>query len=302
MKNFPLFLAVAFLLACRPAHFRDASKRSVPFQTTILGEITDQRISEISGMTLSRRHQNMLWVINDSGDDANLYAVTRSGTVAAVVTINNADNVDWEDLASFTFADQDYLLIADVGNNVVHRDVFSLYILPEPALEQSNVDLLRRIDFQYSDGARDCEAVAVDAVQQKILLLSKRDVPAVLYEIAMQDTTPVSFARRLGVVTSIPQPTPDEMKRHLDKYHAQPTAMDFMPDYSMLSVLTYRRLFLYPYRAGMPIINSLNAQVALIEFPALEQAEAVCFDADNRSILITTEKLPALILKITPSE
>ncbi|RQW02584.1 hypothetical protein EH223_12175 [candidate division KSB1 bacterium] len=76
---------------------------------------------------------------------------------------------------------------------------------------------------------------------------------------------------------------------------------DILSDYSMLSVLSYRRVFLYPHQPDKPIINSLNSERVLIEHPALEQAEAMCFDTDNMSILITTEKLPALILNITPN-
>jgi hypothetical protein len=51
---------------------------------------------------------------NDSGDAPNLYEIdSLSGTILRTVTISNATNVDWEDLAE----NDTHIFIADIGNN-----------------------------------------------------------------------------------------------------------------------------------------------------------------------------------------
>jgi hypothetical protein len=238
-------------------------------------------------------------VINDSGDAAKLYAINLGGEIVATVEIKDAENFDWEDIASFKIEGVPYILIADIGNNVVHRDIFSLYLIKEPPVQDGKITIERRIDFRYIDGPRDCESISIDPVNKKIILLSKRDVPAVLYEIDFAHADGVAMAQRVGEIYSIPQPIPDEIKTYLDRFHAQPTAMDILPDDSRLAVLTYRRLFVYGHHPNKAMIESLNQMDrAMIEYPPLQQAEAMCFDFDNKSILITTEKVPAQILRI----
>lgn len=297
IKLFPLLL-VLFIIGCGASDVRDPFNSTVQFKADVFTQISDSRVSEISGIAPSRQVDNFFWVINDSGDDARLYAINASGIIVAEVKVRDADNIDWEDLASFKMDGESYLLIADVGNNVDPRDVFSLYLVKEPDIQDGKVDWQRRIDFRYSDGSPDCESVAVDAVNKKILLLSKRDVPPVLYELDLLADSGINTAKRVGEVTTIPQPTEDEKKKYLDQFHAQPTALDILPDASKIAILTYRRLFIYDHKLNESYLVSLNrSDRALIEYPALEQAEAMCFYGE--SVLITTEKLPAEILKIS---
>jgi len=55
-----------------------------------------------------------LWTLNDGGNPAAIYRINPSnGAVLQTVTISNASNTDWEDLA----ADASYIYIGDFGNN-----------------------------------------------------------------------------------------------------------------------------------------------------------------------------------------
>ncbi len=275
---------------------------TINFEYVQLGEITDDAVDEISGLAASKINKNVLWVINDSGDDAVIYALTTAGELLTSIDVKGADNVDWEDLASFSLDDVSYLLIADTGGNTSDREIFDLYIVREPNISDESlqkVSVQWHIRFTYEDEPRDCEAVAVDAAAQKIVLLSKRDVPAVLYELPLQPDDEITAARRLGEVTTIPQPTPDEIRGRYDQYHAQPTGMDAADD--KIAVLTYRRLFIYEKTENENWLTALNKTPIQIEFPHLEQAEAVCFNNDGASLLITSEQIPAPILQILPS-
>ncbi|MGI9571502.1 MAG: hypothetical protein ACR2PH_17575, partial [Desulfobulbia bacterium] len=82
-----------------------------------LGNLADESLSEASGMVASRRHKNLLWVINDGGNPPLIHAVGLDGSNRGQVRIRNAPNKDWEDLAAFQFDGYPYLLIADCGDN-----------------------------------------------------------------------------------------------------------------------------------------------------------------------------------------
>jgi len=62
------------------------------------GTIQPPGITEASGMAFSGQQDNLLWVINDSGNDATLFAITTRGNTIASYEIAT-DNRDWEDLA-----------------------------------------------------------------------------------------------------------------------------------------------------------------------------------------------------------
>lgn len=61
---------------------------------------------------------------NDSGGQAELYELdTLTGSILRTVVVANASNVDWEDLA----VDDNYLYIADIGNNNGTRTDLKIY-------------------------------------------------------------------------------------------------------------------------------------------------------------------------------
>lgn len=68
-------------------------------------------LEESSGLVYTN---GQLWSLNDGGHPASIYRLdTTTGKVLQEVTISNAINTDWEDLA----ADDQYIYIGDFGNN-----------------------------------------------------------------------------------------------------------------------------------------------------------------------------------------
>ena len=60
---------------------------------------------------------------NDSGDDSNLYEIdTITGNITRTVSVSNATNIDWEDIAQ----DDTYIYIGDFGNNNGTRTIQDL--------------------------------------------------------------------------------------------------------------------------------------------------------------------------------
>jgi len=76
---------------------------------------------ETSGLILLN---DRLITHNDSGNAAELYEIdTTSGNISRTVVIENASNVDWEDLCY----DDTYIYIADFGNNAGNRTNLRVY-------------------------------------------------------------------------------------------------------------------------------------------------------------------------------
>ena len=303
MKRF-LFFVICLLIilgfACARREALGSLTLTDDFICEHVGDITGRQIQEVSGMIESKRQAGIFWMINDSGDKPALYAVSPQGELVSSVIVNGAENVDWEDLASFEYEGIAYLLIADAGNNTVERSAFVLYVVEEPMPGVASVDTAWTISFAFEDGAPDCEAVAVDAKAQTILLVSKRDVPATLYELPLKPAdASIQTAVRLGQVTTVAQPKPEEIHDSLDRHHAQLTGLDIAPDGSTAALLTYRRLYLYRRAEGAPWSSVFQSKPRVFEFPKLKQAESICFSRDGCTLFITSEKTPAPIYKIS---
>lgn len=83
---------------------------------------------------------------NDSGGESELYELdTISGQISRTVTITNATNVDWEDLAQ----DPDFIYIADIGNNNGDRTDLKIYKISKTDYLNSDSVEAQKINFNY---------------------------------------------------------------------------------------------------------------------------------------------------------
>jgi hypothetical protein len=269
--------------------------------------VTDTRVAEISGIAASRRHDDLLWVHNDSHAGSTLYALGTDGRVRAEVTVRGQANIDWEDLAGYTLDGEPMLLIADTGDNGGVRNELALIGLVEPELAPgpATASVAPRwvLRFRWPDGPRDCEAVAVDAVAREVLLLSKKRVPAQLFRIplaAAADPGTVAVAEQIASIANVPQPSAAELARDPGywRYRGQISALDVAPDGLRMVVLSYRDAYLYARRPGEAWRDALARAPRALGLPSLPQAEAIAFDRSGQAIWVTTERLPAPLLHI----
>ena len=259
-----------------------------------IGNLSQSEIREASGMASSGYSDKHLWVLNDGGAPASLHAFTTDGEFVRTIKLDNARNRDWEDLASFAWDGKNWLLVADVGDNAARRKYVSLYLLEEPGLATGpSFAATKEIRLTYPDGPRDCEAVAVDTKNNQILLLSKRTIPALLYAVPLADvlSDEILVAELLDAVTSIPQPTADDIRRALPEqnWHWQPTAMDISADGSKAAILTYPAVYVFARHNGESWIAAMQREPVRLDMGSFREAEAVAFNRDGSSLFITTE-------------
>lgn len=255
-------------------------------------------LKEASGMATSSVNPGLLWLLNDSGSPPELFLTAANGDKRGKVTVDGVRNTDWEDLASFTLDGKPYLLISDTGDNGSQRQECALHIVAEPAAPKNGsklegkVPVAWSIRFRYEDGPRDCEAVSVDAKAGKILLLSKRTDPPMLYELPLKPAKGgLQIAKKIGQLSkALPNGFPPM------PYGTQPTGMSITPDGSLAAVVTYSGAFVFPRRGKESWAAAFARQPVKLPGHGLRQAEAIAFSRDGKLIRITSEGADAPII------
>lgn len=273
--------------------------------TRLKGVLLDPQMGEISGLAASRRHPGILWMHDDGGNPARLFATDESGTRLASFRVEGVAKTDWEDMAAFELDGRAYLLVADTGDNGGLRRSLQLHVFEEPeTLENARLSPIWSIAFRWPDGARDCEAVAVDAEGGQVLLISKKRTPPELFSLPLRPYgTGLQTASPLGVLAGVPTPPADlprDASRRTRVEH-QITAADIAPDGRTLAVMTYRDLLLYPRIGAESWGSAVSRAPELTALPWLPQAEAMGWSRAGDSVFATGEFIPAPLYLIRTS-
>jgi hypothetical protein len=154
--------------------------------------------------------------------------------------------------------------------------------------------------------------MAVDPERPRVLLLSKRTEPPVLYELSLLPGEPggdgreedggpaLRVARRLGEVPGIPPPTLADVaeSRWLGRYRAMPTGLDISRDGTLAAVVTYKDAYLFAREDGEGWAAAFGRPPERIPLPPMPQAEAIAFAADGRTLFVTSERRPAPLFRL----
>ena len=144
--------------------------------------------NEISGLAASARAVDGLWLINDSGGEPMLYLAGLDGADRGKVKVEPATNVDWEDLAGFSWQGKPYLLIADVGDNEGRRASCTLYIgvfvFPRNREESWAAAFARKPVVLPRHGLWQAESIAFSRDGKKLFVVSEgARSPIVTYQL-----------------------------------------------------------------------------------------------------------------------
>lgn len=165
-------LAMAFGAAAQAADWASQGVIDVP------------ALTELSGLAMTPQR---VWAHNDSGNAPVLYAFDRRGRALGATRVSAPENAsfDWEDIAAYRHEGQTWIALGDIGDNVGLRRDVAVLLFPEPVPGAASLAPQRTIRFRYEDGARDAEALAVDAAAGEILVLEKTRRAAGLYTLAL---------------------------------------------------------------------------------------------------------------------
>lgn len=262
-----------------------------------LGKLPGAMLTEISGIVVSRKNPGVLWLHNDSGDTARVFAVslTAQGSPKLLATYNlkgvTAD--DWEDIAIGPVPGRsgDFLYIGDVGDNfnrMPQRPTIQIYRIPEPTVDTAKMNQMidvtevERIDLAYPDGKTyDCEAILVDPKSAEIFLLTKNLFARDSYLFrAAPVTTPAGTVMLTGVSDCTgglrPLRFPNSEKPAI-------TGADISAQGDSIMVRAYSGIYLWNRPAGESIGAALGRTPCILPMATETQGEAIGIAPDGAS-------------------
>lgn len=275
----------------------------------LAGRIQDTLLTECSGMDISMATGEILWAINDGGHGPYLHALDTKGGSLARILVEGAKNRDWEAIDTFVWEDRPMILIADFGDNFQVYGSHTLYVVEEPVLNnEGNAESLVapvawQIHYSYPGARHDAEGAAVNAETGKVLILTKRDSPPILYEVPLQPpkTAHPVVAKKIATLDHLKAPPGGIV---FTKYDNQPTALDISNDGKLAVVLTYTNAHLFVRSGSDSWARVFGSQPALIRLPHpqermdFRQREAIFFGPDQVTLFVTSEGQGAGIFRM----
>jgi hypothetical protein len=259
-----------------------------------------QKLNELSGLARSNLHKDIYWAHNDGGNPSEIIAIDSKARTKSITEIEGIQNIDWEDITSFQLNNDNYIAIADTGDNGGVRSDLFIHLIKEPnqLIETIKTPVVKTIQFKWPDGPRDSEALVADVKRQQFLLISKKRVPAELFGLpfdAKNGDSPILLATLEGI--SQPDEKTMNNKNDYGRYRAQITGADISPDGNWLAVLNYQQInFFYLPNGSIP--KQLSPKLT-ITLPWLPQAEGIAFSQDGNSIFIGSEQSPTPLIRFS---
>ena len=245
--------------------------------------LTPGIVDEVSGIADSKANPGYLWVEQDSGNPNDIALISHDGSFLKKITINQATNRDWEDiaLANGPVAGTNYLYLADIGDNNLVSPQYFIYRFTEPTASTTVVSTVEKIIFQYPDGSHNAETILVDNSTKDIYVITKQDTPSRIYKLAYpQSTTTVNTASLSGILS-----------------FTGATSAAISPDGKEILVKTYTAIWKWMKTSGQTIEQSLAGAPVAITYQFEPQGEAICFKNDNAGFFTLSEK-PSIIAAV----
>ena len=259
-------------------------------EPVVTGRVKSGKPIEISGVVESRRNPGVLWVHNDSGDSARLFALNAKGKLMATFELAGATNVDWEDLAigPGPVPGKSYLYIGDIGDNPENRPYLVIYRVLEPEVPHKHRDHkillsdVQAIRIKYPDGTHNSESLFLDPLNGDIYLVAK----------AFSGSSPIYRARAPFDPSKV---TPLEKVTTLRFGHAPlsgdplTTAADVSPDGSLIAIRTYTAGYVWRRAPDTTIAQALATQPCPLPLVPDGQGEALGFSARGDGFYTVSE-------------
>lgn len=269
---------------------------SVPF--------ADERIVESSGLAASALRDDVVWTLNDKGNEPRLFAVDLdTGRTVATLVPEGVDNVDWEDLASGPGTDgRPALWIADTGDGDRDRAEVAIHVVAEPELPaeppDEPLDLTipaTTLRLAFEDEPRNVEALLVAPDGALVLVTKEPDrAPAVVYAAPPRlHRDELNVLRRVGQVGLADPPPPTRRGGEPAQGRFLATGGSVAPDGRVAALRTYGDVLLWVVEPGAALADALVGRRptrVLLPPPA---GEAVTFLRDGRRLATSAEGVGA---------
>jgi hypothetical protein len=255
-----------------------------------LGALGAADLDELSGLAVSPRTPGVLWAVEDSGNDAAVFALDATGAEVARLDVD-ARNIDWEDVSSGA---DGALYVGDIGDNLRVRDAVTVYVVETPDDPAAAPVPLRAsaVTVRYPDGPHDAEALFADPVDGSLYVVTKAldqrtttlERESIVFRIdpdAGEDVDAQEVARlQLGALQLV-------------------TAADLSSDGTTIALRTYTSILLWSRRPGESVADAFAREPCVRPGPPDRIGESLAFLADG-SLVTSSEGSGAPLYGIRP--
>ncbi len=275
-------------VASAPVDRRCPTFRATPTR----GRVRSSEIDEASGIAASRKNARLLWVHNDSGDSARVFAIRRDGKEIAILNLAGVEAADWEDMAlgPGPVPKQDYLYLGDIGDNARERKQLEIHRVPEPVVARDGpkelvVKKFDTLKVRYGDGkSYDSETLLVDPKTGDMYLVTKDGdtgtshvfrAPAPLLTgatISLSRVATLAFGK--GSLGTNPWATAGDISLNGD----------------MVVIRTYETAFVWRRRNEKSLVDALKERPCQVPVAIEPQGESITFSADGRGYFTLSEE------------
>ena len=272
MKN-SISIVIAFILiACQNGSEKLTTLYKLP-----------KKLKEVSGIVYAEK-DNLYWILEDSGNANKIYGLNaKNGKIERTITIENARNVDWEEITKDKAGN---LYIGDFGNNGNDRKDLCIYKIDKKSLHQKKANSAYKISFSYPEQKEfppnemglffDLEAFF--EYNNNFYLFTKNrskefNGTALVYRI------PNKAGFHQAVLLG-------KIKMGESNDHSKITGAAISPDASKVVLLAQEKIVLLENFKGDDFLKGKRSQLKLGDF---SQKEAVCFK-NNETLIIADEK------------
>lgn len=226
--------------------------------------VRDPRVSESSGLAVSGREASWLLTHNDSGAEAEVFAIDPRGRTRATYRLAGVTARDWEGMARVGSGSASTLYLGDIGDNRNSWRNIAVYVAAEPQGSGRLTTKATRYRLTFPDGARDAEALMVSPRTGRVYVVTKRLTGPAIY-LAPADLRSTGFNR-------------------LVKWRDAPAFVTdgaFSPDGARYALRSYTRAFVYDAGTG--------ALLETLDLPAQPQGESLTWSSDGAALLVGSE-------------
>jgi hypothetical protein len=274
------------------------SMGALPSFTKRIATQERRSLKEASAAVITSSQPGIVFTLNDSGNEPELFALDTAGNSRGVWHIDGASNVDWEALSSGPCSGvslvtaRGCLYIADTGDNNANRAQVTLYRVSEPTAgpDDKNESLgSERLILKYPDRAHDVEAVYT-TTRGDTYLVTKRALArpdgtlrnALVYRVpASAWGTGDPYVAEL--VDSLPiVPGSSQLRKITDA--------SLSHDGRLLAVRTYGQVYIFlTDTATGRVMHDTPPAVCNIQFVERQHGEGVTWFGATRDLLLDSE-------------
>lgn len=235
---------------------------------------------ENSGMLVSS--PDRIWLHNDSGDGAKLYLIDTFGNILRTVLVQNASNLDWEDITQDRMGN---VYIGDFGNNNNDRQNLKIYKIPHPDSVVGTTTQASVIHFYYPEQtafppaatAQQYDAEALIYYQDSLYIFTKdRTVPHLAQTLLYQ--IPADTGYHAAVLL-------DSFQTNQISYIFEVTAAAISPNNQQVALLGANRIWLFYGYSGNRFFQGTQQTILL---QSTTQKEALDF-VDSTQLYFSNE-------------